>query len=541
VPSVDPRQAYLARVTAELKANALKSEGEASLSEIYECWIAEVNAVQYPIEVLVSIEEDVERRHLVPVKAGIALIRQLRHRHRRVVVVSDTYHSSKFLRDLLGSAGLDVSAEDLFVSCEHGATKRSGDLFDVVARATRCPLDRIHHYGNDYQADVVSARQRGCSASWLRWGNPDELEIALQSEAEPERDSTLLLLGRSYRASRMSAESSTSAVSQEPSATMAVMTVAFAFWLLLTAEEHQLDVLYFMERDMGIVFEVATTLRVAVPGSASLRRIEGGRVLFPPAGNRSSLSGAEELPLHDLYLQEVGATAAKAPGFVDVGWVGRVASAIDSSMARNGASRPRHYFWALDSTAAAFTDHRSIACFSDGRGGSRLPNVYAVVEGLLKSPVGAVVDVRAVEAGVGFVRTENPEPDVVAAVSSYRASVLRIAAHFADSLLRKGHSPEQLQRRESADLWARLVTQVMNPASGIPDLLTAVSHTSEANERSTAPVRLVEPIRVTRLLRRRPTSPDQWFEGSLRVSSLLTRSAFAVRRVAHARYSSRRR
>lgn len=106
-----------------------------------------------------------ERTVLRARPAARALYDTARRLGKRVIAVSDMYLPASFLRDILRENGMEVDA--LYVSCEQGARKSDGSLYDRVAQQEGCAPDEMLHFGDNRRSDVEQALKRGVCALWL--------------------------------------------------------------------------------------------------------------------------------------------------------------------------------------------------------------------------------------------------------------------------------------------------------------------------------------------------------------------------------------
>lgn len=115
---------------------------------------------------LLSKEKEFEEKTLFPNPFAQKVFNKIRDSKIKIVVTSDMYLDSKFLRNVLESNGY-TNIEEIFVSCEQNASKNNGKLFDRVAKNIRIPPYKITHIGDNYKSDVVMAKKSGFSAFWL--------------------------------------------------------------------------------------------------------------------------------------------------------------------------------------------------------------------------------------------------------------------------------------------------------------------------------------------------------------------------------------
>lgn len=87
---------------------------------------------------------------------------RLRDMGKQIIIVSDMYLSHNFLEKLLYKNGY-VGFSKLYVSCEHGKNKGTGELFELVRKGFS-EGTRMIHVGDNEQSDVRMAQKTGFAA-----------------------------------------------------------------------------------------------------------------------------------------------------------------------------------------------------------------------------------------------------------------------------------------------------------------------------------------------------------------------------------------
>lgn len=88
----------------------------------------------------------------------------LKYCNKRIIIVSDMYFTTEQISRLLYSCGYS-GWEQIYVSSECHAKKRTGELFDIVASRLKLNnLKMICHIGDNYNFDVLNAREKGWAA-----------------------------------------------------------------------------------------------------------------------------------------------------------------------------------------------------------------------------------------------------------------------------------------------------------------------------------------------------------------------------------------
>jgi FMN phosphatase YigB (HAD superfamily) len=155
------------RVTGDL--------GDVKLADIHRLQLLALGLPENLAPRLREAELAVDGASLRPQSALVRRLEALRAEGGRVVAISDTYYTQQDLLRLLRAHGAERAFDAVYASADHGATKKSGRLFAIVAHAEGVEPQAIVHLGDDRIADLVMAASSGLSAKW----SPRPLRIRL--------------------------------------------------------------------------------------------------------------------------------------------------------------------------------------------------------------------------------------------------------------------------------------------------------------------------------------------------------------------------
>ncbi|QTE67043.1 HAD hydrolase-like protein [Clostridiales bacterium] len=92
---------------------------------------------------------------------------------KEVIITTDMYLPREVIEKILNKCGYkDYSS--LYLSNEYNASKRNGDLFDIILKEKKITGKEILHIGDSPKADFISAKKRGINAifvpkkKWIR-------------------------------------------------------------------------------------------------------------------------------------------------------------------------------------------------------------------------------------------------------------------------------------------------------------------------------------------------------------------------------------
>lgn len=151
------------RAEKEARAESLEKSGgesyEVSLRDIYEKFDF-VDGID--IEQGMEVEMQVELKYVRPNPYMVDALYAVVALGKRVVFVSDMYMSSDQIRLLLSAAEINVEAP-IFVSSEHGVSKRHGGLYDIVTAHFDSEAEGLEyiHIGDNWTPDVEMPTTRG--------------------------------------------------------------------------------------------------------------------------------------------------------------------------------------------------------------------------------------------------------------------------------------------------------------------------------------------------------------------------------------------
>ena len=123
-------------------------------------------------EELYRIELAIERESTLPREPMCALLRRALACGKKVLLVSDMYHSSEAIDELLQANGIS-GYHELFVSSDQGILKRQGLLERAIPPGV--PANRIIHIGDSINNDICPAKAIGMQTVLV----PSPLDLAL--------------------------------------------------------------------------------------------------------------------------------------------------------------------------------------------------------------------------------------------------------------------------------------------------------------------------------------------------------------------------
>ncbi|MGL5102319.1 MAG: HAD family hydrolase [Plesiomonas sp.] len=137
-----------------------RGEGETHIDEIYKHFQELVNCSSDQAEKVKALEMQMEYDLLYVRESAKTAFNLARALGKRVIIISDMYLPQDFLEKILHKNGYQ-GYDKIFVSSEAKQKKHSGRLFDHVLAELNVPAQTILHVGDNLQADVIKAKERG--------------------------------------------------------------------------------------------------------------------------------------------------------------------------------------------------------------------------------------------------------------------------------------------------------------------------------------------------------------------------------------------
>lgn len=159
------------RVFAEKYARKHKQEDQddIGIDEIYDCFQKLFTITDQEKETIKSAEIQVEKEYTRPRYTLQQFYQKAKASGAKVIIVSDMYLPQNAIEEILYKNGY-TEYDGLFISSQENASKSSGKLYDKLirdfAKEGIMPKD-ILHIGDNPQADIASARQKGLDVFYV--------------------------------------------------------------------------------------------------------------------------------------------------------------------------------------------------------------------------------------------------------------------------------------------------------------------------------------------------------------------------------------
>ncbi len=142
----------------------LHPTGEVKFSSMMATMAASLGLDHSAAELLARAEIATEATQLCANQSLIAWLTKRAAEGIRIIAISDTWHDSATIGDLLRALAPDHPVAKVYTSADLGATKRSAAIFPAILAQEGVAAGDIVHIGDDVTADVTMPRSAGLRA-----------------------------------------------------------------------------------------------------------------------------------------------------------------------------------------------------------------------------------------------------------------------------------------------------------------------------------------------------------------------------------------
>lgn len=173
--------------------------------------------------------------------------------------LSDMYLPSVFLKDVLVREGVALEEDEVIVSCEWGARKDDGTLYQAVRR--KFSPAQWRHCGDNERSDVRMARKNGVDAVVAHTGFSAVERRVMAAGAGMRSGWQMSLLAGASRMARLKNPAAAVTLAADY---VAAAYIPFVVWVLRCAERQGIGRLHFLSRDGYVMIKIAEALEPAV-------------------------------------------------------------------------------------------------------------------------------------------------------------------------------------------------------------------------------------------------------------------------------------
>jgi FMN phosphatase YigB (HAD superfamily) len=267
-----------ARVNAETAAHNKPNLPVVNLVQIYK-------ELQYMLKIspetsqfILELECQLESKLLTPLPGAKEKVKKSFSSGQKIVLISDMYLPSKFINEQLRKNGFPVN-NNCYVSNEYLKSKRTGELFKVVAKDCGLPPSHFTHFGDNKKSDFDAPKKLNWNAVHYTKSKLNRYEVLLNSFMWETGGLSSIMAGAS-RIARLNAPGTSqkeSEIRKISAGVVGPVLVSYVLWILNRAREMNLKRLYFVSRDGQIYLKIAKILVKKLNLDIEVRYLYGSR------------------------------------------------------------------------------------------------------------------------------------------------------------------------------------------------------------------------------------------------------------------------
>lgn len=211
---------------------------------------------------IIDREIQIEKKVFRPIYNTLQKVKKIHCQGNFVVFISDMYLPSDFFVEVLKEYGFWEDGDKIFVSCEVGKSKTTGNLFKYVANELNISFWKWTHYGDNRHSDVNVPRRLGIIAHHVEFGYSHYQKYIKGKDYDPSECYMARLAGISRA---ISIGDKYSPRLQFAADIIAPIYVSFTYNVLKDARKRGITRLFFIARDAHIIYCIAKELAPVFP------------------------------------------------------------------------------------------------------------------------------------------------------------------------------------------------------------------------------------------------------------------------------------
>lgn len=167
LPSNIKENFFLIRCNTEQYLKAvlrLTDVNEVTLDEIYDFIAANYSLLDAEKASLLQLELQTEINNLIPITENIAKLKSLIMHGKRVVLITDMYLQSKYLKFILTNIDEIFENVPIYSSADYKQSKQNNKLYNIVSIHENVNYHKWKHFGDNNIADIKNAKKLGIKA-----------------------------------------------------------------------------------------------------------------------------------------------------------------------------------------------------------------------------------------------------------------------------------------------------------------------------------------------------------------------------------------
>ena len=272
---------FTIRVESEVYARdnnrILYKKNDVTLDDIYKVIQVNYFLLNEQIEQLKNLEINCEIKNIKPIEKNINILKDLINSGRRVILISDMYHSEDVIRKFLVHVDDVFKNIKIYVSSNYFKTKQNSELYKLVQEQEAVQYGNWLHYGDNIHVDIHKSKCLGIKAIFLPQEKfmPYEMR-ALRTNVEDFYIQSLIGLSRLTRR-----QSSDNSKAYRLGCSFAgPILYNYVNWLIEQAVRNDFRTLYFIARDGYILKLIADVIIQQKKIQIKTKYIYGSRIAW---------------------------------------------------------------------------------------------------------------------------------------------------------------------------------------------------------------------------------------------------------------------
>lgn len=244
----------------KIARNESKSE-EVTLTDIYShCDFTDITSKSK--DEIQHCEIELEKRMIIPVHSMIEQLNHLRSRGYQVLFITDIYLPESVILECLIINGVYQPGDKLYVSCEFGITKQTGNLFKYIQQENHYEFKNWIHTGDNLHSDIKIPQSLGIKNNFIRhnYSHYEQKWINKSYSASFQYAHILAGISKSIRLERKFDIQVDFTVDL-----IAPLYTCHVYRILESAQQQGINCLFFLARDGFVLYLIAKKLSHLFP------------------------------------------------------------------------------------------------------------------------------------------------------------------------------------------------------------------------------------------------------------------------------------
>ena len=239
---------------------------------------------------IMETEISLHRTSLIAINDTLTEISHLHESGHTIVFISDMYLHTSFLTEVLKDTGFFKDGDRVFVSCDVGLSKSTGNLYEFIKKELCIDYQQWRHKGDNKTSDYLIPKKKGIKANLFASNFSFYESMTIENEVSgAELD--IFKVASIERAVRL--HFTDTAEYRFASDFIAPIYVPFVYHILKDAQKHMRK-LFFVARDGYILYHIAKTFQTVFPDVELYYLYASRKSLYLPGIKELTIKGVSE-------------------------------------------------------------------------------------------------------------------------------------------------------------------------------------------------------------------------------------------------------